>query len=75
MIYKGVFPPIPNDQGCQCRVCWDARHKDHDRSDYMFFSRMFLCETCGNKRCPHATHHIHACTGSNEPGQAGSDYA
>ena len=37
-------------------------------------ARMFLCETCGNKRCPHAADHRHACTGSNEPGQPGSLY-
>lgn len=36
--------------------------------------RMFLCETCGNKRCPHAADHRHACTGSNKPGQKGSLY-
>ena len=28
--------------------------------------RMFLCATCGNKRCPHAADHRHACTNSNE---------
>jgi hypothetical protein len=38
-------------------------------------TRMVVCETCGNKRCPHATDHRHACTGSNEPGQPGSRYA
>jgi hypothetical protein len=37
-------------------------------------NRYFLCETCGNKRCPHATDHRNACTGSNEPGQPGSSY-
>lgn len=37
-------------------------------------NRMILCPSCGNKRCPHATHHIHDCTGSNEPGQTGSRY-
>lgn len=37
--------------------------------------RMILCSKCGNKRCPHATDHRNACTGSNEPGQAGSAYA
>ena len=37
-------------------------------------SRMYTCDTCGNKRCPHATDHRHACTGSNEPGQDGSAY-
>jgi addiction module HigA family antidote len=38
-------------------------------------SRPVVCETCGNKRCPHASDHVHACTGSNEYGQPGSDYA
>lgn len=37
-------------------------------------SRMILCPTCGNKRCPKATDHRLDCTGSNEPGQAGSRY-
>jgi hypothetical protein len=37
--------------------------------------RMILCSKCGNKRCPHATDHRNACTGSNERGQAGSAYA
>jgi hypothetical protein len=36
--------------------------------------RMFLCPDCGNKRCPRATDHREACSGSNEPGQAGSRY-
>jgi hypothetical protein len=36
--------------------------------------RMFLCPTCGNKRCPKATDHRLACTNSNEPNQEGSDY-
>lgn len=35
-------------------------------------SRMSLCPECGNKRCPRATHHDNACTGSNEPRQADS---
>jgi hypothetical protein len=38
-------------------------------------TRMVLCATCGNKRCPHAADHRHACTDSNEPGQPGSNYA
>ena len=37
-------------------------------------TRMILCPTCGNKRCPHASDHRLACTYSNEPGQAGSVY-
>jgi hypothetical protein len=32
------------------------------------------CKTCGNKRCPKATDCELECTGSNEPGQAGSIY-
>ena len=37
-------------------------------------TRMILCPTCGNKRCPRANNHRNACSGSNEPGQAGSAY-
>jgi hypothetical protein len=37
-------------------------------------SRMILCPTCGNKRCPRATNHNNPCTNSNEPGQPGSRY-
>lgn len=37
-------------------------------------TRMILCPTCGNKRCPHATDHKLDCTNSNEPGQPGSRY-
>lgn len=33
-----------------------------------------VCTICGNKRCPHATDHKNRCSGSNEPGQAGSVY-
>lgn len=36
--------------------------------------KMFVCLTCGNKRCPKATDHRLTCTGSNEPGQPGSAY-
>lgn len=35
---------------------------------------MVVCAECGNKRCPRATDHAHACIGSNEPGQPGSRY-
>lgn len=37
--------------------------------------KMFICPTCGNKRCPKATDHRLECTASNEPGQTGSAYA
>jgi len=34
--------------------------------------RMVLCPLCGNKRCPRASNHIYACTGSNDVRQVGS---
>lgn len=33
---------------------------------------MILCPMCGNKRCPKASDHELACTGSNASGQPGS---
>lgn len=37
-------------------------------------TRMVVCPTCGNKRCPHASDHNYTCTSSNESGQPGSVY-
>jgi len=51
---------------CMCRHCIAHRPK--------VLVGMIVCETCGNKRCPHATHHRHKCTNSNETGQPGSIY-
>ncbi len=70
--FKGVFPPVAGDEGCQCERCFRARHAGKDYYNTFFFARMFLCETCGNKRCPHATDHNLACTNSNAEGQKGS---
>jgi len=36
--------------------------------------QMIVCPICGNKRCPKASNHDLACTGSNERGQPGSIY-
>lgn len=55
-------PVIPD---CSCRTCRPVTFSD---------SRFVVCPECGNKRCPHANDHRHACTGSNEPGQEGSAY-
>ena len=55
-------PVIP---GCSCRTCRPVTMTD---------MRFVVCPDCGNKRCPHANDHRHACTGSNEPGQEGSAY-
>ena len=37
-------------------------------------TRMILCPTCGNKRCPKASNHKLKCTNSNKSGQKGSVY-
>ncbi|PNC14565.1 hypothetical protein [Enterobacter cloacae] len=50
---------------CWCHTCRPVTFSD---------SRLVVCPECGNKRCPHANDHRHACTGSNEPGQEGSAY-
>lgn len=58
--------------GYDCAVCEaEARALGHIEP----FERSFIvCQTCGNKRCPTASAHWLACSGSNEPGQAGSFY-
>lgn len=71
------MPNAVTDAACQCRQC--LRDRD-ERVDLGFMkvpveqTRMIVCSSCGNKRCPHANDHRHACTNSNEPGQAGSAY-
>lgn len=64
---------------CYCETCvfenkypgWFTRLE----SGFEYYSGpMIVCEICGNKRCPHATHHDNPCTGSNEPGQKGSSW-
>jgi hypothetical protein len=57
---------------CGCRACNVGRVLENGWP--VIGSRMILCPTCGNKRCPHASDHTLACTGSNEPGQPGSAY-
>lgn len=59
---KGARPPIraePNPH-CGCHAC---------NPNAAWF---VACDACGNKRCPHAANHEHACANSNEPGQEGS---
>lgn len=50
---------------CGCYSCSDFNRR---------MTVMITCPECGNKRCPKATHHMHACTNSNAPGQPGSRY-
>ncbi len=65
-------------------VCWIERaHSSAEPSNRCVCRRCVtilsgcifcVCSECGNKRCPKATDHDNACTGSNEPGQLGSVY-
>ncbi len=50
------------DPNCGCHKC-----------NPRYFG-MIVCDTCGNKRCPHATDHDNPCTNSNAPGQPGSRF-
>ncbi len=50
-----------------CRRCDEETMPDRPR-------RFIVCQTCGNKRCPHATDHRLSCTYSNRSGQPGSAY-
>ena len=60
---------------CDCHRCikeYDLRYVY--RQYPVDLTRMILCPTCGNKRCPKASDHRLDCTSSNEPGQPGSVY-
>jgi len=56
-----------DSQNC-CIACWMKWNPNTLRD------RMIVCPDCGNKRCPKATDHKNECTGSNDPGQEGSEY-
>lgn len=62
---------------CWCFTCDDeyAKAMRAFDSNHWHLPGFILCPDCGNKRCPKAIHHDHACTRSNEPGQEGSRYA
>ncbi|CAJ0705893.1 hypothetical protein [Ralstonia holmesii] len=56
---------------CWCYTC----NKDRMEDGFPYvMTRMIVCPSCGNKRCPRATDHNLACTDSNAPGQPGSRY-
>lgn len=71
----GTHPPSPiaNNElrTCWCFECLDAPELGLKNPTVQM---MILCPACGNKRCPRATDHRYACTGSNEVGQFGSRY-
>ncbi len=62
-----------SEQKCSCRACLRERGENIAGLPIELM-KMIVCQKCGNKRCPHATDHRHACTDSNEPGQPGSAY-
>ncbi len=65
-----AYSPAP-EKRCGCYQCISREIEDkpfpHNTVQFMV-----LCESCGNKRCPHAEHHGNPCTGSNGPGQPGA---
>lgn len=61
------------EYSCYCYNCNKDRMDETGRIPYTL-TRMIVCPTCGNKRCPHSTDHNLACTGSNDTGQTGSRY-
>lgn len=70
---------METDYKCKnCHYCHslDIQEKtfESDMEKLIFSARFIVCEDCGNKRCPKASHHIHECTNSNKPGQIGSVY-
>jgi hypothetical protein len=70
------LPVTETVEGCGCWSCVN------DRADKIvdpvqrlaYLSRFIVCPDCGNKRCPKATHHANACSGSNISGQTGSRF-
>jgi hypothetical protein len=70
---KDIYMDKQEPVACECHRCI----KENNLRDGAFplsSTKMVLCHECGNKRCPKASDHRLACTGSNESGQAGSIY-
>ena len=61
---------------CSCHRCIREKNLVEREGSFLPMSatRMIVCPTCGNKRCPHASDHDLDCTNSNDPGQPGSVY-
>jgi hypothetical protein len=49
--------------GCACRAC----------TPHMVGRMMFICATCGDKRCPHAADHRDACSAAPSTSPAGAE--
>ena len=65
VVSKGFLAQPQQEQKCWCTTCHPITMSD---------MRFVVCPDCGNKRCPKANDHRHACTGSNEVGQKGSSW-
>lgn len=59
---------------CRCLRCIRKGNLRGPTGFLLSQTQMIVCETCGNKRCPHASDHRNKCTNSNKPGQRGSVY-
>lgn len=77
---SGVFEIRAAGTPCGCHTCSAEDQQVRTDSGLMSWWSginshfMIVCSECGNKRCPHATDHDLACTGSNDVGQPGSIY-
>lgn len=72
-----IFGLTDGSPDCECLRCLRESTETVDMSKIVEWfprAKMILCGDCGNKRCPKASDHRMACTGSNEPGQVGSVY-
>lgn len=72
---SGASPPPPIADN-ELRICWcfECLNAPEYGLRNPANQYMIVCPGCGNKRCPRASDHRYACTGSNEPGQFGSRY-
>ncbi len=63
-------PELPKPFDADCKACGLERQQAIEAAGQGFHHiRPYSCPDCGNKRCPKASDHRHACTGSNEPNQ------
>lgn len=71
----GPYMPTFKEFAEGVRITKDTPRPPMDEENDRVSIRMTLCPVCGFKRCPGAADHRNRCTGSNQPGQAGSLYA
>ena len=67
--------PVEMPPQFDCGRCEEVYWHKRDNNPFIIRPMQFtVCPDCGNKRCPKATDHRLACTGSNAPNQPGSDH-